>query len=803
MAADSSSNFELEIAHVLFMDVVGYSKLLVDEQRGLLNELNEVVRSTDQFRNAEAAGKLIRLPTGDGMALAFFTNPEAPVKCALEISKALTSHPRIRLRMGIHSGPVSAVTDVNDRSNVAGAGINMAQRVMDCGDAGHILLSQRIAEDLAQYTQWQPMLHDLGECEVKHGIKLHLVNLYSDQFGNSQLAEKLKKAQEEQAAAAAAHRPPATVRRRNVLLGAAILLAATGALIIYIWRPSPSGNEIPQKSIAVLPFENFSADKENAFFADGIQDDILTSLGKIKELTVIARASVMAYRGATLAGKVREIGQTLGVSHVLEGSVRRSATLAVINVRLIDTHSEREVWSQRYERGLTDMLSLQGEVAVEIARELQATLTPNEATVVRTTPTENPEAYLLYLRAREMELRFMPSAADSEASVRLYQQAVDLDPAFALARARLSMCLVLTAGESGGDPSRMARTLAEANEALRLQPGLGEGRLALAYYYFNASDLDRALAELAQAEVLLPNSAEVWRIRGSIYRYQNKIRERIAALRRAETLDPRDKNSLRVLAGTLREVRDWPEAIRVRDRLQAVFPDEPLSAKYTRAFEEFRLTGKIDPLKQVIAEPPGRAGGAPEKRMFWQFELAMLERDFVTAERLLHELPAKEFEDNTHPKAMEEALLAVGRGGDRVGIERTLIAARQKIEELRAASPNEYNSYINLGLIDAFLGRKDQAVREGQRAVELAARSSLLEKNDASAALALIDAWIGASDQAMELIEHLLTVPANLYVVTIYNMTVAELKWRWEWDPLRDDPRFRKILARPEPKTVY
>jgi CHASE2 domain-containing sensor protein/class 3 adenylate cyclase len=194
MPIESKKEIELEIAHVLFIDIVGYSKLLIDEQRDYLHTLNEVVRETDSFRAAEAAGKLTRLPTGDGMALVFATTPDAPVSCALQVSKALRSHPELRVRMGIHSGPVSGITDVNDRSNVAGAGINLAQRVMDCGDAGHILLSKHVADDLEQYRQWRSHLHDLGECEVKHDVRVHVVNLYTEEIGNPEVPQSLRRA---------------------------------------------------------------------------------------------------------------------------------------------------------------------------------------------------------------------------------------------------------------------------------------------------------------------------------------------------------------------------------------------------------------------------------------------------------------------------------------------------------------------------------------------------------------------------------------------------------------------------------
>src|SRR5438067_9489083 len=220
MAAEVKKEIELEIAHVLFIDIVGYSKLLIDEQRDYLHTLNEVVRETDSFRAAEAAGKLTRLPTGDGMALVFATTPDAPVSCALQVSKALRSQPELRVRMGIHSGPVSGITDVNDRSNVAGAGINLAQRVMDCGDAGHILLSKHVADDLEQYRQWQPCLHDLGECEVKHGAHVHVFNLYTDGVGNPAVPDKFKRPDVGAALPAAKEAPSKSIVPKWAMIGA-------------------------------------------------------------------------------------------------------------------------------------------------------------------------------------------------------------------------------------------------------------------------------------------------------------------------------------------------------------------------------------------------------------------------------------------------------------------------------------------------------------------------------------------------------------------------------------------------------
>src|SRR6266550_5948201 len=225
MPLERKPELHLEIAHVLFMDIVGFSKLLINDQTEILEELNQIVRNTAPFREAEAAGKLIRLATGDGMALVFSNSAEAPVECALEISKALQNYPQIRLRMGVHSGPVNAVTDVNDRSNVTGAGINLAQRVMDCGDAGHILLAKRVADDLGQYENWQPYLHELGVVEVKHGVRVEVVNFYDEEVGNPELPEKVKRAREEQSAVD--HRASSiAARKRSLIIGILLLVVA-------------------------------------------------------------------------------------------------------------------------------------------------------------------------------------------------------------------------------------------------------------------------------------------------------------------------------------------------------------------------------------------------------------------------------------------------------------------------------------------------------------------------------------------------------------------------------------------------
>src|SRR5215470_1460821 len=263
MSAEVKKQIELEIAHVLFIDIVGYSKLSINQQNAAVDELTQTVRATEQFQKADASELLIKIATGDGMALVFYTSPEAPVRCAVELSRALKDHPRLRVRMGIHSGPVSGVVDVTGRTNLAGAGLNMARRVMDCGDAGHILLSKHVAEDLSEFEEWRPLLHDLGTCEVKHGVQLGVVNLFSENIGNSQLPKTFQ----------ALNKKRAYARWTSVATGLLVLAAIVAAFVLVSKKSTRSISSISQKSIAILPFENLSEEKGNAYFAEGIKNE--------------------------------------------------------------------------------------------------------------------------------------------------------------------------------------------------------------------------------------------------------------------------------------------------------------------------------------------------------------------------------------------------------------------------------------------------------------------------------------------------------------------------------------------------
>ncbi len=425
MAAEVKKEIALEIAHVLFIDIVGYSKLSINDQRAVVDELTQVVRSSDQYQKAEAAGRLIKIPTGDGMPLVFYTSPEAPAQCAVEISRGLKEHPRLQLRMGVHSGPVSGVIDVNGHANLAGAGLNMAQRVMDCGDAGHILLSKRAAEDLGEYEQWRPLLHDLGACEVKHGMHVSIVNLHADQVGNPQLPKKFQ----------ALKKHSARVRWAAATAALLALVAIVAGIAMFSRYRVGSMLAAPDKSIAVLPFENRSRDPDNAYFADGIQDEILTRLSKIADLKVISRTSTQHYKSAP--ENLPEIASQLGVAHILEGSVQKSGDAVRVNVQLIKAANDSHLWADTFDRKLTDIFSVESEVAKAIADQLRAKLTGQEERVIAAKPTDNVEAYDAYLRGLAYNLKTATTPANSLGAQKYLKEAVQLDPKFALSWALL------------------------------------------------------------------------------------------------------------------------------------------------------------------------------------------------------------------------------------------------------------------------------------------------------------------------------------------------------------------------------
>ena len=809
--AEPTPDLQLEIAHLLLIDVVGYSKLLVNEQIELLQELNQIVRGTECFRTAEANGKLIRVQTGDGMALLFFQSPEEPVRCALEISRALQDHPHIQLRMGVHSGPVNRITDVNDKTNVAGAGINVAQRVLDCGDAGHILLSAHVAEDLAQYRQWQPYLHDLGECEVKHGLRLHLFNLYKDDLGNPQVPEKLRRRRRWKQESAAV-RPVSALRWPKLVLTAA-LLASTIALVIssliFFHRATApkitaAGPEatvshvaapIPEKSIAVLPFENLSDEKENAYFADGVQDEILTNLARVADLKVISRTSTMQYKvGAER--NLREIAQQLGVAHVLEGSVQRAGGRVRVSAQLIDARSDTHLWAERYDRDLADVFAIQSEIAKKIADQLQAKISPTEKAAIEKAPTTDLDAYDRYLRAQEL---FADTSDPIHArgklpqAAQLLDEAVARDPHFIQAWGLLSR-VHGAAYFRGHDhtPARLGLANAAVQTALRLQPDAGEAHLALAIYYYNGfRDYGRARSELVIARRALPNNADVFRYTGMIDRREGHWDEATRNLERALELDPRNFFTLQQLALAYGWQRRYADEVRTYDRALAIMPGNPAS-RINLALVALDWRADIKPfqatLATLVAENPGLPLDLDALRP------ALCERPATAATRALTNYPREGVVNNgvNNPRAYWDGVIARCQG-DSAKAQAAFTAARREVEKTVERQPDFAAALSLLGMIDAGLERKEQAIQEGRRACELLPVSKDAIDGAALAInLAQIYAWTGEKDRAIEQIATVERVPNTL--------SYGLLKLHPYWDPLRGDPRFEKIVEALAPK---
>ncbi len=536
MPSEPLPDVKFEIGHVLFIDIVGYSKLLINEQSEQIQKLREIVRGTEQFRIAEAEGKLVRLPTGDGAALVFRNSPEAPVLCALEIAKALKNHPKLRVRMGIHSGPVNEVTDLNEQANIAGAGINIAQRVMDCGDAGHILLSKRVADDLEQYPQWRSRLRDLGECEVKHGVLVHAVNLYTDELGNPEVPQKFKAVKAAEKARAKSAIP------KWALIGAAILILAAIAFGFLFWqrqtlKTSAPTSLIQEKSIAVLPFENRSRDPDNAYFAEGIQDEILTRLAKVADLKVISRTSTQHFKSAP--DNLPQIGKQLGVANILEGSVQKANDQVRVNVQLINAITEAHLWADTYDRKLTDIFVIESDIAKTIADTLQAKLSRSAEHVLASRPTENPEAHELYLKGRYFWNR--RTGENLKKAADYFQQAIGKDPQYALAYSGLADCHVLLPlyPDLGSNPrDELPKALKAARKAVELDDTLAEAHASLARALASDLQLSPAISEFNRAIELNPNYATARQWFGECLQSQGQLEEALAELKRAQELDP-------------------------------------------------------------------------------------------------------------------------------------------------------------------------------------------------------------------------------------------------------------------------
>lgn len=797
----NDTEVDLEIAHVLFLDVVAYSRLPVDDQREIMAELNRLVRETEAFRAAEKVGKLFRLPTGDGMALAFFTTPDAPARCAVELAKALHDHPQCRIRMGLHSGPVSGITDVNDHSNIAGAGINIAQRVMDCGDAGHILLSRHIAEDLESYRVWRPYLHSLGECEVKHGLRLGLVNLYSDEVGNPETPAKVKAELTRVSETASNDR----ASRSGLLLTALVLLSLIGiAVSLFSHRTGPSGSgqtgtslstpppAVYDKSIAVLPLESLSDDKQDTYFADGVQDQILTNLARVSDLRVISHTSVRQYQSG-VQRNVREIGQQLGVAYVVEGSVQRSGNSLRINAQLIDARTDTHVWGETYDRTAADLFAIQSELAQSIAAQLKAKISPQQKAEIEERPTQDLVAFELYTQAKAIIDSYL-NAEDVRAALlqalQSLDQAIKRDPNFVSAycyAARANDLLYFFDLDPTSDRVESAEGAVKAARTLR--PDSPEAHFAQADFLFRCRrDYDAAQEELAIARPGMPNSSPFFILSGYISRRRNHFPEAERDFSTAMAVDPRNPNAYNLLSDTYFLERRYADSVQNYTRVLAAGEQLPI-VQFRKASSYFYGTGDSKPLREILARVPDMdvAGGQTPARVL----LALIDNNFAEAERVLAASARQDFQEIDfsfyYPKAWFEALIARAKG-DAPGATAAFRTTRQILEERLRTKPEHARTIAVLAQVDAALGDKDLAVREANHAIDLMPLSKdIYDGALVLEGLAQVYTWSGDRDHAIELVQKLVSIPS--YV------NYGRVKFHPLWAPLRGDPRFEQIMA--------
>src|SRR6184192_635819 len=798
MSAEVKKQIQLEIAHVLFIDIVGYSKLSINEQHAAVDELTQIVRATDQFQKADASERLIKIATGDGMALVFYTSPEAPVRCAIELSRALKDHPRLRLRMGIHSGPVSGVVDVTGQANLTGAGLNLAHRAMECGDAGHILLSKHVAEDLEEYAEWRPRLYDLGTCEVKHGVRVGIANLYDSEVGNPKLPKKLQ--------AIKKHRT--RVRWAEAAIALLVLAAVIAAFVFLLRRPTRSGLAIPEKSVAVLPFENLSADPENAFFTDGVQDEILNDLAKIADLKVISRTSVMQYKTG-VRRNLRQIANELGVAHVIEGSVQRAANRVRVSAQLIDAKTDAHLWVESYDRPLDDVFAIQSEIAKAIASQLQAKLSPSQANTLAAKPTRDTEAYDLFLKGeyqeRQAESTYKEETYDSAAT--FYRQALTRDPSFALAYARLAYNRLnrhwfvkrLTSGQ-------LDEVKSDIERAIAIAPDLPDAHLALGlFHYWGRHDFDSALKEFDQAVELQPSNSVSRQYRAAIYRRRGEWRRSLAEYERAAELDPRDVWIPDQIGGGYLGLRRWSDAERWLKHALALDPHH-LGAAFRLNLTYIASTADIQRARRAWEGIPNERGAGQGVRPYYivipemideRVYLYVLERHFSEALQEWDIAPG-----NTAEGRLAQLKARIGiqiLAGQSAAAKPECEEARVLLEaELAKRQPEDRVWVSELAWIYVCLGRNADALRLAREAAETMPieKDAILGINFL-VGLAQIEAHTGQSEEAVKILRQLLTIPAGEYI------SVARLKIDPVWDPIRNDPGFQKLLSEPEPETVY
>ena len=715
--------------------------------------------------------------------------------------------------MGVHSGPISRVTDVNEKTNIAGSGINVAQRVLDRGDAGHILLSAHVAEDLCEYRHWQPYLHDLGECEVKYGLRLHLFNLYKDDLGNPQVPEKLRGGRRKQVATVSV-RPITTPRWPKYVLTAVLLVSAVALAIsfsVFYRRGSPAvarsssrraADIIPiaEKSIAVLPFENRSEDKANAYFADGIQDEILSRLSKIADLKVTSRTSTQHYKSAP--ENVTEIGKQLGVAHIVEGSVQKSGDTVRVNVQLIKAANDSHLWADTFDRKLTDIFSVESEVAKAIADQLQAKLTGREEQALAVKPTNNPEAYDAYLRGLAYSLKTGQHSANALGAQKYLREAVRLDPKFALSWALLSFVEARGYRTQNLQPTAALRDEARqaADTALTLEPNLGEAILAEGFYHYAClKDYDTAVSYFEQARQFLPNSSRIPELLAYLTRRRGQWDQSEAYFNQAEQLDPRNVSLLFQHALSYKTRRLFPQALWKLDQILNITPDDmdTIMEKAVIAQAE----GDLPRAAALMA--PMQPAADNTNALETQAYQAILERSHAPITSRLKELLAKS--DPALGSSKGELRFWLGWTqevvGDHVSAQQSWQQARRELEPFITQEPDNYSLLGDLALIEMSLGDKAAALAHSERAIAaVPIEKDALDGPASIEFLARVAAGLGDADRAIAALQKLIRTPYAGAARSKRSATPALLRLDPMFDPLRNDPRFQKLAASPAPK---
>jgi TolB-like protein/Tfp pilus assembly protein PilF len=662
-----------------------------------------------------------------------------------------------------------------------------------------------VADDLEQYPQWRSHLHELGECEVKHGVRVSVVNLYTEELGNPAIPEKFSRLPAVEAAVSAAKKKGTQTSGRKYFLIASLIIVAAIATAAGFYIFSHRSNSkvppssAPEKSIAVLPFENLSEEKANAYFADGIQDEILTRLSKIADLKVISRTSTQHYKSAP--ENLPEIARQLGVAHILEGSVQKSGDSVRVNVQLIKAANDSHLWADTFDRKLTDIFSVESEVAKAIADQLRAKLSGQEEQVIAAKPTDNPEAYDVYLRGLAYSLK--PSNTANALSAQKYlREAVRLDPKFALGWALLSyveargyLTLTLQPTVALREEARQA-----AETALTLQPNLGEALLAKGqYHYACLKDYDTAVRYFEQARQLLPNSSRIPESLAYVARRRGQWDRSESFFNEAERLDPRNVDLLSQHALSYQCLRRFPEALRKLDQVLNITPDDldTLAVKAAIAQAE----GDLPRAAALLA--PLRPAADLNQALETQVYQAILERRPAQIIPRLKEILAKL--DPTLGYFNGELRFWLGWAqeiaGDHTAAQESWRQARSELEPFLKEQPENWQLIGDLALTNMGLGDKAAALALSERAMA----ANPIEKDASNGPRpieihARVAAQMGEPDRAIAALQKILSIPCYGALAENVPLTPALLRLDPMFDPLRNDPRFQKLAASPAPK---